>query len=267
MISATSVRTPAVHQPAAPSHRVPEAIRRVFLETFTARDIAEPLASFDADTPCSHVCEFMKSRDFDLVGIRRDGLVTGYAMREALQGEYCGQFAVPVADAAVREDTTPIPGVLFELDRAPFLLISLLGSVGGIVTRADLQKPAIRMWLFGIVTLIEMRFGELIERYCPTNTWMSCLSESRLQKARELLSERQRRNQAVRLFDCLQFSDKITIVARHEEVRKLTVFTSRRQAEAAGKELEQLRNTLAHAQEIGTSDWSMISRLCEFIAR
>ena len=28
---------------------VPDALRRVFLEAFTARDIAEPLASFDAN--------------------------------------------------------------------------------------------------------------------------------------------------------------------------------------------------------------------------
>jgi hypothetical protein len=31
------------------STRIPEAVKRVFMETFTARDIAEPLASFDAD--------------------------------------------------------------------------------------------------------------------------------------------------------------------------------------------------------------------------
>jgi len=44
----------------------------VFTETFTVRDIAEPLASFDAAALSADVRDFMKSRDFDLVGIRKE---------------------------------------------------------------------------------------------------------------------------------------------------------------------------------------------------
>ena len=45
------------------------------------------------------------------------------------------------------------------------------------------------------------------------------------------------------------------------------VFASRRQAEEAVKRLEQLRNNLAHAQEIGGDDWAIVAQLCDFIAR
>jgi hypothetical protein len=34
----------------------------------------------------------------------------------------------------------------------------------------------------------------------------------------------------------------------------------------ATKILERLRNNLAHAQDIVTSDWDAIFRLCEFVA-
>jgi hypothetical protein len=88
-----------------------------------------------------------------------------------------------------------------------------------------------------------------------------------MQKAQALLEERSRRNQSLRLFDCLQFSDRGQIIARNEEVRKLTVFASRRQAEEAVKRLEQLRNNLAHAQDILATDWSTIIQLCEFIVQ
>jgi hypothetical protein len=121
------------------------------------------------------------------------------------------------------------------------------------------------MWLFGIVTLIEMRCAELIERYFPDETWKEYVSEARLQKAELLLAERRRRNQAVRLLDCLQFSDKGQIVARTEKLRKMTVFESRRQAEDAIKKLEQLRNHLAHAQDFVACDWDTIGQLCAFI--
>jgi hypothetical protein len=82
-----------------------------------------------------------------------------------------------------------------------------------------------------------------------------------------LLDERTRRNQSVRLFDCLQFADKGQIIARNEAVRRLTIFTSRRQVEEAVGKLEQLRNNLAHAQDIPPSDWDTVVQLCSFITR
>jgi hypothetical protein len=44
-----------------------------------------------------------------------------------------------------------------------------------------------------------------------------------------------------------------------------TVFRSRRQAEQAVKELEQLRTNLAHAQDFVAADWATIVQLCDFI--
>ncbi len=112
-----------------------------------------------------------------------------------------------------------------------------------------------------------MRCAELIERNCPHDQWKQLLSEGRLQKAEALLAERRRRNQAVALFDCLQLADKGQIIARHEPLRNQTVFTSRRQVEDAVAKLEQLRNNLAHAQDIPDSDWDTIVQLCAFITR
>jgi len=233
-----------------PSTRIPDAVKRVFTETFTARDIAEPLASFDADTSSAQIRAFMQARDFDVVGIRSEGRVIGYAERNALAEGACGQVRRPFDDAVILDDTAPLLQVLMRLNQIPFAFVSVLGSVGGIITRADLQKPPVRMWLFGIVTLIEMRCAELIERHCVADGWKQYLSGARLEKAQALLAERSRRDQTLRLLDCLQFSDKGQIIARNEEIRKLTIFPSRGQAEEAIKKLEQLRNNLAHAQDV-----------------
>ena len=138
----------------------------------------------------------------------------------------------------------------------------VLGAVGGIITMSDLQKPPVRMWLFGMITLIEMRISRLIEQMCPGDSWKQHVSEGRLQKAEALLEERRRRNQSLELIDCLQFSDKGQIIARNEEIRNLTRFTSRRQVEEAIKALESLRNNLAHSQDILSCDWETIVMLC-----
>ena len=46
----------------------------------------------------------------------------------------------------------------------------------------------------------------------------------------------------------------------------MTIFPSRRAAEDAIKTLERLRNNLAHAQDVVTSDWDAIVRLGEFVS-
>lgn len=250
-----------------PTRTIPDAVRRVFLEAFTVRDIAEPLASFDAVTPSAEVRQFMQSSDFDVIGIRRDGIVAGYATWDSLGNGDCGQYALPLEQAVVRQETTPLLNALLELNRTPYLFVALLGNVSGIVTRADLQKPPVRMWLFGLVTLIEMRFTELIDRHCPGEAWMAYISDARRQKAQNLLAERRRCNQSLRLLDCLQLADKGQIVARDAAIRQDTVFSSRRQAEEATRMVERLRNNLAHAQDIVSSDWDTIVMLGEFVTQ
>src|SRR5262245_30964854 len=192
--------------------RIPDAVQRLFAEYFTARDIAEPLLSFDASAASADVREFMRANDFDVVGIRREGRVIGYIDGASLEDGACGQYQQPLEKAAVVSDSVPLLKIIMGLKNTPFLFVSVFGGVCGIITPSDLQKPSVRMWLFGIVTLIEMRCSQLVESHCPGDTWREYLSEGRLEKAKALLEERGRRNQKLRLFDCLQFSDKGQIV-------------------------------------------------------
>jgi len=114
-----------------------------------------------------------------------------------------------------------------------------------------------------MITLIEMRFARLIGQLCPEDGWKQFLSEARVQKAEELLAERIRRDQNLELLDCLQFADKGQIVARNQDIRRLTQFQSRRQLEQVVKQLERLRNNLAHTQDIISTDWETIVLLAE----
>lgn len=238
-----------------------ESLRRVFNNGFNARDIAEPLVSFDASTPAAEALGLMQARDFDVVGVRHNGLVVGYAERSRLAEGVCGAQLQPFDDAVVISDAAPLADVVPKLDRSPRLFTRILGVVSGIVTMSDLQKPPVRMWLFGMISLVEMRMGRLVEQLCDGESWRQFLSEGRLHKAEAMLEERRRRNQNLNLLDCLQFSDKGQIIARNEAIRSLTRFTSRRQVEDVCKALENLRNNLAHSQDILSSDWKTIVML------
>ncbi len=240
-----------------------QRLRRLFEESFSAADIAEPLASFDAAAPAADASMVMTRRRFKVAGIRKDGTICGYVRQEELGQGTCGDFLCPFGDGEVVPDSAGFCELVTRLNVRPRLFVKLLGQVGGIVTRTDLSKPPVRMWLFGMITIIEMGLTRLIESAYPDGSWRQCLSEGRLEKAEALLAERKRRTQELDLLDCLQFSDRGQIVLRNEELRTRAGFVSRSRGEQTVKELEALRNNLAHSQEIITSDWDVIVKLTE----
>jgi len=240
-----------------------QSLRRVFRNSFSAHDITEPLVSCERSAAAEEIRAFMEDRRFQVIGVRDEGVVIGYIERSSLGEGSCSDYVQSFDDQQVILDTAPLADVVLGLRDYTRLFVSVFGGIGGIVTRSDLQKPAVRMWLFGMVTLIEMRATRLIERFATEEEWKPCLSEGRLQKAVELLAERTRRNQDLDLLDCLQFSDKCQIVARSERLRSLTQYDSRRKLEQAAKQFERLRNNLAHAQDIVSTDWDTIVELSE----
>jgi hypothetical protein len=244
-----------------------ESLRRVFNEGFVARDIAESMVSFDASTKASEVLALMEDRHFDVVGIRKEGIVIGYVERADLCVATCGENVRPISEATAIPETASLADVVLGLNDSPRLFVKFLGAVGGIITMSDLQKPPVRMWAFGMITLMEMRVTRLIQLKCPGDSWKQYLSESRLQKAEVLMGERRRRNQDVELIDCLQISDKGQIIARNEDIRRMTRMQSRRQTEQTIKMLESLRNNLAHSQDIISCDWETIVGLCKDMER
>jgi hypothetical protein len=240
-----------------------QRLRRVFEESFSAADIAEPLASFDAATSARDARAVMTQRNFKVAGVRKEGVICGYVRQEELGAGDCGDFLCSIVEGDIVPDSAGFPQLILLLAGRPRVFINVLGQVGGIVTRTDLQKPSVRMWLFGMITIIEMSLTRLIETAYPDGAWRQCLSPGRLDKAQSLLDERQRRNQDVDLLDCLQFSDRGQIVLRNEALRTRAGFVSRSRGEQTVSQLEALRNNLAHSQDIIASDWETIVKLTE----
>ena len=214
-------------------------MQRLFSEGFIVLDISEALISFDAERDAVEVQKFMSEKNLALIGVRKEGVVAGYARRDELTGGKCADHMHTFNDKQILSATSSLQEVMGALSEKRYCFVSVLGKVGGIVSRADIQKPPARMWLFGMITIIEMFMG-------------------RLKKAEEILRERQRRNEHARLIDCLQFSDKGYILIKDPGMRKDFGFESMRLAKRAVKDLESLRNNLAHTQDILTHNWAAI---------
>lgn len=245
-------------------------VQKTFVRGVQVRDIAEPLPSFDATTLAAEARAVLETTGGFVVGVRTNGFVTACAELEALVGGTCGDCAQPLDPARILPDTATLAELVYSLDRAPFVFVRMLGAIAGVVTRADLEDPPVRMWLFGLLSTIEARFVSLIEKHFGDGEaagWAASISTARLEKAVELQAERQRRQLNAKLLNCLQFSDKAQIVARNEDLRATVGFASRKRAEQRIKEVERLRNNLAHGQEIVASDWAAIVTLAQILER
>jgi hypothetical protein len=238
---------------------------RVFATAFTAREVAQPLRSFDIEQPVHTLVESIERHDVDVVGVRRDGVCIGYVCPLARGGRSTVELMRPFAPMQVLQGDAPLSEVIRILTRYDFCFVTAMGDVAGVIGRGDMQQPIVRMWLFGIITLLELELLERIRTLWPDGSWTQLLSAGRLDKAQVLLKERRRRGQHVDLADCLQLSDKAQILMESDQERTAFGLLTKGAAKRVMKDLESLRNNLAHAQDIVTHDWPQIARLAQHI--
>ncbi len=121
--------------------------------------------------------------------------------------------------------------------------------------RNGLDSLVFRAWLFGVLTFLEARARERIRR---DPDWRTAISQGRLDKARDLKQERARRGREIATVDALQFGDLGWLVTRYEGWYVFFGVESRRQAKRLVKQLEGLRNALAHGQELVAGEWKTL---------
>lgn len=236
-------------------------LRRVaeqFRQTFIARQIARALPSVDCPQE-ETVRAIMEHHRLPVVGVREQGEVRSYVTGEA------PLHIRPILPEQTVADRASFAEVILVLGTFDCCFVTLFDTIVGVIVKTDIQHPYMRMWLFGIVTMVEMETGPLIERFWPDGEWQSFLSEGRLAKANMLVAERQRRNQPSTLLACLQFADKLQILLENESFFRQFGFPSKKAARAICKDIESLRNNLAHAQDIVSHDFAQVARIAQRI--
>lgn len=234
-------------------------LQRLFARTITLRDIAEPLGSFDAGQSAAEVGRFMDQRGYDVVGVRQEGVVTGFAARTELADGPLGLHRLSFGAGDVLPDSEPLLAAFAALRERRHVFITVLGHVGGIVTRGDLQKAPVRLWLFGLVSLLEMQMLRVVRERYPGDAWACHLTDERVEGARRVFAERRQRREENDLSDCLQLGDKATIFLKDPELFARSGFASKQSLETFFKDVGQLRNALAHANDILHGRWPALA--------
>lgn len=231
-------------------------LRDLYDHNISVKYILEPLQSCRADEDSAVVRKRMEDKDFDVMGIEENGEVYGYVERSTLTDGPCGKHSKIFHPSELIAESAPLTAIFSVLHDAPRIFVLKGTKVMGIVTRGDLQKAPVRLWLFGLITLLEMYLLHLVRIYYPENSWQCCISGTRLSKANKLFDERKKRNEAIDLADCLELCDKMELVLKISSVKQLIKNRLEKTPEHVLDSIKKLRDRLAHAQDLVTgSTW------------
>lgn len=236
-------------------------------DRLTARDICEPLQSCPADARSSEMAIILRRREFDVAGVRNQqrGAVVGWVSQKDLTQGQVSDHLHAIRDVDVIDADTPLRRLFAVFKGRPFVFVRVDAHLSGILTRADLNKPMVRVYLFGLISLLEIHMGFWVAKAYPDDSWTASLSENRLRVAETLRQERANAGQNLSLFQCLQFCDKQKLLIAHEQTRMTLQLGTKRSARVFLSDVEALRNSLAHSQYDLTAggSWEELIELVE----
>lgn len=222
-------------------------LQDIFINDITTKYIYERLACCKIDDNSSEIKNTLIERDFDILGVvdnklRKVGYIKNESLKEGDIREYLLEFSI---DQLISE-STPLADLFEILTDKEFAFILSGNEIEGIVTRADLNKPIVRIYLFGIVSLYELHLNYWIKQIHINESWKAKLSSERLKSAEDIFQERMGNNDQLTLLECLQICDKKEILRNTESFIERFSY-SKSKLKQHLERIEIIRNELAHS--------------------
>lgn len=204
------------------------------------------LQYIDSSWTVGEAREWLEMNGFDAAPIAEEKPHRFFALDvEANDDDPLPEVALPI-DAArlVTSSLGLADGVAF-LAMEPYYFVMEGSRLVGIVTRADLQRPAVSMVALSLILAAEARMGVLIKGWVGPG-WESHLSDERRAKLGEILEDRRRRNVEIGLIDCLMLGDRLKLLGKSDALIGTLSYRDVGSYRGWKEELGGLRDTLAH---------------------
>ncbi|WP_306353111.1 CBS domain-containing protein [Flavobacterium sp. '19STA2R22 D10 B1'] len=246
-------------------------LQNIFINNITTKFIYEPLACCKVSDNVIEVKRTLDLRDFDTLGVVDDSeKKIGYIIHQELQNGKILQYVRPFETDILISDSTPICDLLDILSEKEYVYVLDKNSIEGIVTRADINKPIVRIYLFGIISLFELHLNYWINKNYIESEWEAILPKKRITTAHEIYTQRKGNNSQLTILECIQICDKKFILMKCITFLKIFQYSKNKFKDLL-ENSENIRNELAHSQSsiIANLDWKKfvltISAIKEFL--
>ncbi|WP_430787230.1 hypothetical protein VBD025_15905 [Virgibacillus flavescens] len=220
-----------------------------FRDFFTAKDIAEPIISV-TEEDAERINYYFNVKNFDVLAFRKGNSVTGYIAKQSFKSDSWKNNVHKFDIKDLVSVNTPLVECIQILKTQERLFIIDRSSIISIITRSDIEKPAVRMLFYGLITSFESSIATIIKKLYPEGTWQSILKENRIKKAIKEYNNLKSKNRENDLLDCTQFCDKTDILMSNPEHLIQYIELSKNKAKGLFKKSRELRDDLSHAQPL-----------------
>lgn len=232
-------------------------LQGLFIDNITTKFIYEPINCCRLSDNSFEVKRTLERLDFDVMGVIDDTEnVIGYVLKEELKHGRIQEVTHRIELENIISDSAPILELLNILSKKPYSFVIESNKVVGIVTRADINKPIVRIYIFGIISLFELHLNFWINQFHEEDSWSHLISEKRLNEAEKIFENRKGKNEELTLLECIQLCDKRDILQNTDDFTEQFEF-SKKKFNRLLKDVETIRNELAHSQDsiISNLDW------------
>lgn len=236
------------------------SLKKLFVDNVTAKSIFEPLSCCPASSRAEDAKDALRVREFDVAGVKEtvSGEVIGYLITAELHSGEIRKHVKVIGPDLLISDSTPIADIFTALTSTDFTFVLYGKHIVGIITKADINKPPVRIYLFGMTSLFEMHLNAWINHFFPNSSWETEVPNSRMKTARDMYEARREEKQDLSLLECLQLCDKRDLLKKSDSFIK-EFGTSKKEFETFVKQVEGIRNDLAHSQNsiISNGKWTI----------
>ncbi len=116
----------------------------------------------------------------------------------------------------------------------------------GIVTRADLNKPAVRVLIYAILNRFEQLLGEVVEDHYKDTSWLPLLGWDSQAKVEQRLAGARSKNMELHPIAYVDLPDLVSICAKTADARRTLGVDSEKQLWSDYTPLVRLRHKIAH---------------------
>src|SRR5947209_510424 len=203
----------------------------------------------------------LSARNFDLAGVTASP-VTHFVQRAALEkggNARVHRYSTPIPASMCVEKSLPLTQLFRRLRESEFAFVLDGDEVSSLVTRADLQAPAIGVVVLAYLTVIESGLRALVMA-AAGDSFFDLLPPARQLIVEELFRKKSRQNVATGYEDCLYFSDWLCCAKKAAIWRQLGFVSATSFADVTGS-FADVRNNLAHGGTVLDGDIGALAAL------
>lgn len=189
--------------------------------------------------------DWMQQRGFDAAPIDDPETHRVVVAQSLTRSDHPVALQARPLDAAllVSSDLSLMDGIT-RLNRQQFYFVLQRDQLQGIVTRADLQRPAVSMIIFSLILVSETAIREIIGEHMASE-WFETLRPAARVEMEEVYEVRKSSNTEVSKLDCVMLHDLLTLLYKCTGIIERLDFT-KSQFKKWKEQLRLLRDTLAH---------------------